>query len=48
MTAAPRPYAAEPAIIAAERRLQLQYPARHELRLHEDAGGLHVYLRLRL
>jgi len=44
----PQPYAAGPAVIAAGRRLQLQYPARHELRLHEDAANLHVHLRLQL
>ena len=43
-----RPYATEAAIGAAQRRLQLHYPARHELQLREAAGRVQVHLRLEL
>jgi len=48
-SATPLPaYAALPAVRAAERRLQLQYPGRHALRLEESPTHLHLSLRLEL
>jgi hypothetical protein len=46
-TATPLPaYAAADAVQATERRLQLQYPGRHELRITEAPPALRVVLRL--
>ncbi len=40
------PYALDPTVLAAQRRLALYYPARHEVRLHEAAGEVQVYITL--
>jgi LytS/YehU family sensor histidine kinase len=46
-TATPLPaYAAADAVQATARRLQLQYPGRHELRITEEPPSLRVVLRL--
>ncbi|TGE20048.1 sensor histidine kinase [Hymenobacter elongatus] len=42
----PQPYETDPAIVAARRRLQLQYPGQHTLRLTEAEGQVHVHLTL--
>jgi len=48
-SAAPElPYRAAPAIVAAERRLQLQYPGRHTLHVQENGPTLHLTLQLLL
>ncbi|MGI4875612.1 MAG: sensor histidine kinase [Janthinobacterium lividum] len=41
-------YATAPAVQAAERRLQLQYPGRHDLRIRETPTQVHVSLHLDL
>jgi hypothetical protein len=46
--AAGLPYRAAPAIVAAERRLQLQYPGRHTLHVQESGPMLHLTLQLLL
>jgi hypothetical protein len=46
--ALPPTYAQDAAVRAAHRRLQLQYPGRHELRLVEEPTYLQVYLHLQL
>ena len=47
-TAPLRAYAAVPAVQAAARRLQLQYPGRHDLRILEAPTRVTVSLHLRL
>jgi len=42
------PYRAAPAIVAAARRLQLQYPGRHTLHVQESGQTLHLTLQLLL
>lgn len=42
------PYRTAPAIVAAERRLQLQYPGRHTLHVQESGPTLHLTLQLLL
>jgi hypothetical protein len=42
------PYRATPAVVAAERRLQLQYPGRHTLHVQESGSTLHFTLQLLL
>jgi hypothetical protein len=42
------PYATAAAVLATARRLQLQYPGSHELRIAEEPAGLRVVLRLAL
>ncbi|SFQ28075.1 sensor histidine kinase [Hymenobacter arizonensis] len=42
------PYSTEAAVLAAQRRLQLQYAGRHDLQLQEASGTLRVHLRLQL
>ncbi|MCB2376789.1 histidine kinase [Hymenobacter sp. BT635] len=43
-----QPYATDPVIIGAQRRLQLQYPGRHTLQLTEAQGEVRVRLTLAL
>jgi len=40
------PYRTAPAVAAAERRLQLQYPGRHTLQVQESGSTLHLTLQL--
>jgi hypothetical protein len=47
-TALALPYRSAPAVAAAERRLQLQYPGRHTLRVQESGPMLHLSLHLLL
>jgi hypothetical protein len=47
-TAPALPYRATPAVAAAERRLQLQYPGRHTLQVQESGPTLHLTLQLLL
>lgn len=42
------PYAQDAAVLATGRRLELQYPDRHELRVTEQPGRLDLFLRLAL
>jgi len=42
------PYRSAPAVAAAERRLQLQYPGRHTLHVQESGPTLHLTLQLLL
>jgi len=42
------PYRATPAVVAAERRLQLQYPGRYTLHVQESGSTLHLTLQLLL
>jgi hypothetical protein len=46
--ATPPPYGTAPAVVAAARRLQLQYPARHTLQVQETATTLLLTLQLHL